>query len=199
MIIDPAMAESYPSRHATNHAKRAGRTGLSCPQSGECAFDDLPQAGRLPGFRTGARRSRCAQLDAAMQLLCDAEPLDLVLWPRRDGDLSRFMQWLTVVHVRRWHAHRHSGGTGQVYQGRFKSFPIQDDPHFLTVCRYVERNALRAKLVRRAEDWRWGSLWRRLCGDGFQCPQSDQLPGHHTLPAPVIARPHKTFLRGGTP
>jgi putative transposase len=47
-----------------------------------------------------------------------------------------------------------------VYQGRFKSFPIQDDSHFLTVCRYVERNALRAELVGRAEDWRWGSLWR---------------------------------------
>jgi putative transposase len=32
----------------------------------------------------------------------------------------------------------------------------------LTVMRYVERNALRAKLVERAEDWEWGSLcWRR--------------------------------------
>ena len=39
---------------------------------------------------------------------------------------------------------------------------VQDDGHFLTVCRYVERNALRAELVRRAEDWRWGSLWRWL-------------------------------------
>jgi REP element-mobilizing transposase RayT len=33
--------------------------------------------------------------------------------------------------------------------------PIQDDDHFLLVCRYVERNALRAGLVSRAEDWRW--------------------------------------------
>lgn len=32
---------------------------------------------------------------------------------------------------------------------------------FLTVCRYVERNALRANLVGRAEDWRWGSLAAR--------------------------------------
>jgi len=47
-----------------------------------------------------------------------------------------------------------------VSQGRFKSFPIQDDEHFLTVCRYVERNALRAEFVPRAEEWRWGSLWR---------------------------------------
>jgi putative transposase len=85
----------------------------------------------------------------------------LVVWPQRDGDLSTYAQWLTVTHVRRWHAHHHSGGTGPVYQGRFKSFPIQADDHFFTVCRYVERNALRANLVARAENWRWSSLWHR--------------------------------------
>ena len=52
-----------------------------------------------------------------------------------------------------------------MYQGRFKSFPVQDDGHFLTVCRYVERNALRANLVGRAEAWRWGSLHRRKHGN----------------------------------
>ena len=81
-----------------------------------------------------------------------------VLWPRNDGDLSSFTGWLTLTHTQRWHAHRRSAGFGHVYQGRFKSFPIQDDEHFLTVCRYVERNALRANLVQRAEQWRWGSL-----------------------------------------
>lgn len=85
----------------------------------------------------------------------------LVLRPRRDGDLSKFMGWLTLTHTQRWHAHFHTVGTGHLYQGRFKSFPIQDDEHFLTVCRYVERNALRANLVERAEDWMFGSLWHR--------------------------------------
>jgi putative transposase len=84
----------------------------------------------------------------------------LVLLPARDGELSRFVGWLTLTHTQRWHAHRQSAGTGHLYQGRFKSFPLQDDEHFLTVCRYVERNALRAGLVARAEDWRWNSLWR---------------------------------------
>jgi putative transposase len=82
----------------------------------------------------------------------------LVLWPRRDGDLSRFMQWLTMTHTQRWHAHRRDAGHGHLYQSRFKSFPIQTDGHFLSVCRYVERNALRARLVGRAEDWAWCSL-----------------------------------------
>jgi putative transposase len=78
----------------------------------------------------------------------------LMLWPGGDGDLSRFMQWLTLTHIQRWHTHRHSTGSGHLYQGRFKSFHVQSDDHFLTVCRYVERNALRAKLVPQSEDWR---------------------------------------------
>jgi putative transposase len=62
----------------------------------------------------------------------------------------------------RYHAHYHTSGEGHVYQGRFKSFPVQSDAHFLALCRYVERNALRANLVPRAEAWRWSSLWRWL-------------------------------------
>ena len=88
----------------------------------------------------------------------------LVLWPSEDGELSRFIGWLTLTHTQRWHAHRRSTGSGHVYQGRFKSFPIQEDEHFYTVARYVERNALRANLTRRAERWRWGSLYRWLRG-----------------------------------
>jgi putative transposase len=89
----------------------------------------------------------------------------LVLWPRDDGDLSRFMGWLTLTHAARWQAAHGTVGWGHLYQGRFKSFPVQTDAHFLTVCRYVERNALRAGLVAKAEDWRWGSLWGRRHGD----------------------------------
>lgn len=85
----------------------------------------------------------------------------MALWPRKDHDLSRFTGWLTLTHTQRVHAFRHTAGEGHLYQGRFKSFPVESDTHLLTVCRYVERNALRANLVRRAEDWRWGSLWHR--------------------------------------
>ena len=86
----------------------------------------------------------------------------LVVQPTQDGGMSNFLRWVTATHTMRYHAHYHTSGEGHVYQGRFKSFPIQDDDHFLVVCRYVERNALRAKLVGRAEDWRWGSLGRWL-------------------------------------
>ena len=85
----------------------------------------------------------------------------LVLWPAEDRALSRFMQWLTLTHAQRWHAHRHTAGTGALYGSRFKSFPVRADEHFLEVCRYVERNPLRAGLVARAEQWPWGSLHKR--------------------------------------
>jgi putative transposase len=102
----------------------------------------------------------------------------LVLWPRGDGDLSEFMRWMTVTHTQRWHATHRTAGTGPLYQGRFKSFPIQEDDHLLTVLRYVERNALRANLVRRAEDWQWSGLWRRVHGDAAVLDEGPvPLPG----------------------
>jgi putative transposase len=85
----------------------------------------------------------------------------LVVWPRRDGELSRFMNWLTLTHTQRWHQHRHTVGDGHVYQGRFKSFPVETSEYLLTVCRYVERNPMRAGLVERAEQWRWSSAGTR--------------------------------------
>jgi len=103
----------------------------------------------------------------------------LVLWPRRDGELSEYMRWLTVTHTQRWHANHDTAGTGPLYQGRFKSFPVQDDHHLLRVCRYVERNALRAGLVQRAEAWPWCSLMRRRqakAGGGAMLLSPDQWP-----------------------
>ena len=85
----------------------------------------------------------------------------LLLWPECDGELAAFMQRLTITHVRRWQEHRGYAGLGHVYQGRYKSFPVESDEHFWVVARYVERNALRANLVLRAEEWRWSSLWQR--------------------------------------
>jgi putative transposase len=114
----------------------------------------------------------------------------LLLWPRGDGDLSKFMQWLTLTHSQRWHARHHTAGSGHLYQGRFKSFPVQSDEHFLTGCRYVERNALRAGLTGRAEDWRWGSLWRSLSLDDAPEPRLSRWP---------IARPADWTLRVNIP
>jgi len=84
----------------------------------------------------------------------------LVVWPREDGDLSGWMHWLSNAHVRRYH--QHYKGSGHLWQGRFKAFPIEQDEHLRTVIRYVERNPLRANLVDAVEAWNWSSILARL-------------------------------------
>jgi putative transposase len=97
----------------------------------------------------------------------------LVLWPLGDRDLSHFMAWATATHVRRWHADHDSLGTGTLYQGRFKAIPVKDDAHFLTVCRYVERNPIRAGLVTQAHEWPWSSASPR---NRYAGPTLDEWP-----------------------
>lgn len=89
----------------------------------------------------------------------------LVLRPRTAAALANLMRWVGVTHVRRHHEHYHTRGGGHLYQGRFKSFPIQDDLHFLSVCRYVEANPLRAKMVEKVEAWPFSSLSQRAAED----------------------------------
>jgi putative transposase len=134
--------------HALNRAN--GRLRIFQKASDYAAFEGIlgEALGHVPGMRLLAY---CLM----------PNHWHLLLWPRRDGELSDFTHWLTLTHTQRWHAHYHNLGTGHLYQGRFKSFPVAEDAHFFQVCRYVERNALRAGLVRRAEAWQWGSLWRR--------------------------------------
>src|SRR5438876_5902940 len=92
----------------------------------------------------------------------------VVLWPKNDGDLSRFMLRLTTTHVVRYRSHYHQRAAGHLYQGRFKSFPVEADDYFLTLMRYVEANAVRAGLAERARDWRWSSFaQRRRAKDNF--------------------------------
>ena len=86
----------------------------------------------------------------------------LVVQPDADDQLSQFMFRLSMNHSLRWHVTHGSRGTGPVYQGRFKALPVAADAHFLRLCRYVERNPVRAKLVGSAEHWQWSSLSQRL-------------------------------------
>jgi putative transposase len=86
----------------------------------------------------------------------------LVMGPVDPPTLTRLMHWVTTTHAVRWHAHHQSTGQGPVYQGRFHAQPIDSAAGLVRVCRYVERNALRAALVQRAQDWPWGSLAERL-------------------------------------
>jgi REP element-mobilizing transposase RayT len=112
-------------------------------------------------------REACARVPMRLIGYC-AMPnhFHLVLWPHEDGDLSLWMQWLLTTQA---HGYRmRYRGSGHVWQGRFKSFPIEEDEHLLTVLRYVERNPLRAGLVGRAEEWLWSSPLKKK-GSALLC------------------------------
>lgn len=88
----------------------------------------------------------------------------LVLSPENDGELSNFMKRITVTHTQRYRAITQTVGYGPIYQGRYKSFIIQNNIHLLTVLRYVERNPLTARLVQDVLRWKYGSVYRRYMG-----------------------------------
>jgi len=87
------------------------------------------------------------------------------VWPERDDQVTAYFRWLAHTHAMRWRVAHRTVGYGHLYQGRFKSFPVESDEHLLTVLRYVERNSVGAGLVARAEEWPWSSPWSRSHGD----------------------------------
>jgi len=100
----------------------------------------------------------------------------LVLYPTEDGSLSQFMSWLTNTHVKRWQTSHQTVGMGHLYQNSFKAFPVQTDSYCLNLIRYVESNALRARMVDHAEKWRWSSLWIREFGTPHQKKMLSEWP-----------------------
>jgi len=108
----------------------------------------------------------------------------ILLKTKNDGDLSKFMSWLTNTHTRKWHSVKGTTGEGHLYQGRYKSFICQDNHYFLTLARYIERNAKKANLVVNAEDWRWTSIWRRTKGSSY----------HTRILSPWILDPPEDYL-----
>ena len=71
-------------------------------------------------------------------------------------------------------------GFSLIYQGRYKSLPVETGPRFLTLVRYVERNAQRAGLAKKAEDWPWSSAHACLRGNA----KPKKLLGPWPVPEP---------------
>ncbi|MFK7819075.1 MAG: transposase [Planctomycetaceae bacterium] len=111
-----------------------------------------------------------------------------VVKPKTDDQVTEFFRRLTVTHTMRWHAHFDTGGTGHLYQGRFKSFPVQSNDHLLTVMRYVERNPVRANLIEKAELWQWSSAFAR------QAKASEQRPWLWLPKQPSLPRQWKSIV-----
>jgi len=131
--------------HVCNRGSRKGVLFESCEDY--LAFITLMEE---------ARRKRPMRITAYCLM---SNHVHFLLWPEGDDDVPRFMKWLTATHASRWHRRRESVGSGAVYQSRYVSRAISDTRQLLSAMRYVERNALTAGAVKRAEEWRWSSAW----------------------------------------
>ncbi len=106
----------------------------------------------------------------------------LLLWPTRDGAISAFIHWLCTCQASRLAAER-GLGAGHLYQGRFRSFVVEQADYYYRVVAYVEANPVRASLVGCAENWRWSSAIARVPGADV----SFIAPGPLALPEDWLA------------
>ena len=100
----------------------------------------------------------------------------LLLKTHYDGDLALFLQILTQGHTQIVHHRVRTIGTGHLYQGRYESFVVEGDAHFITVLCYIERNAVHAGLVQFSEGWQWGSGFHRVHNTTRASVLSTELP-----------------------
>ena len=100
----------------------------------------------------------------------------LLIRTKQDKDLSSFMSRLTNAHTRKVHALTKTNGSGHLYQGRYKSFLVEGDIYLRTLIKYIERNPVRAKLVKSCENWQWSSAYRSLCGTTKEKKLIDTAP-----------------------
>jgi putative transposase len=71
------------------------------------------------------------------------------------GNLSRAMRHLNGVYTQRYN--RIQKTDGPLYRGRYKAILIDVDAYLLNVSRYIHRNPIEARIVRRAERYPWSS------------------------------------------
>ena len=118
----------------------------------------------------------------------------LILVPPQADALRAVLSAVHTAHSQR--INRVQGLTGHVFEGRYKSYPM-DDAHMLIAVRYVENNPVAAKMVAQAEDWPWSSArthlglahdgltdvaalaphiadWRAMLRDGLEASEQNQ-------------------------
>ena len=88
--------------------------------------------------------------------------IHLLVKVAKGADLPKIMQG--IFQSFRFHYRKRYRYTGYLFQGRYKSKPVEKDSYMLECARYIERNPLRAGLVKDLSDYRWSSYLHYACG-----------------------------------
>lgn len=88
--------------------------------------------------------------------------MHLLLAPDDSVGIGKLMQRLAGRHTR---SHNRSPGySGTLWEGRYKSSPVQATEYLLACCRYIELNPVRADIASDPADYPWSSFRLRLAG-----------------------------------
>lgn len=79
--------------------------------------------------------------------------IHLLLEPTTEGNLSKFMEHISKNYAK--YFNKSYNHTGHVFQGRFKSFLVQEERYFLACSRYIDLNPVRANIVSDPKDYAW--------------------------------------------
>ncbi|MBI3323239.1 MAG: transposase [Candidatus Omnitrophica bacterium] len=111
----------------------------------------------------------------------------LLLFSELRETLSRYLQRVNLSYS--WWYRKRYNFHGHVWQGRFKSLPIEKDSYLMECGRYIERNPVNAKLVADPNDYRWSSYRFYVAGvkDSLIVPD----PGYLGLGANETERCHR--------
>ena len=113
-------------------------------------FTDEDRYAYLDALREYCRKHRVEVLAYCLM----SNHIHLIAVPERDDGLERVLRPLHMRHAQR--VNRNRGWKGHLWQGRFFSSPL-DEQYLWAAIRYVERNPVRAKMVRKAENYAWSS------------------------------------------
>jgi putative transposase len=103
-----------------------------------------------------------AELDVQVHAYClMTNHVHLLLTPGEEtGNMGRLMKALAARTTR--YRNRLEGRSGTLWEGRYKSSPVQTDRYLLACCRYIELNPVRARMVATPDDYAWSSYRQRM-------------------------------------
>ena len=86
----------------------------------------------------------------------------LLAVPKREDSLAKGLGSTNLVYTQ--YVNRRYGRSGRVWQNRFFSAVIENEPYLWAVVRYIERNPVRGNLVEKAEEYMWSSARAHILG-----------------------------------
>ena len=97
----------------------------------------------------------------------------LLVTPQEKESIGRMMQYIGQRYVP--YINREYNRSGTLWEGRYKSSLVQEEPYLLACMRYIELNPVRANMVKTASDYRWSSYHCNALGQNEELVTAHQL------------------------